>query len=63
MAQHDKTHAVHRHTNEHNYVGACLCGWRTSRKTRELRETDISAHTLEHTADQVAASIRWDGER
>jgi hypothetical protein len=41
------THAIHRHTDERGYRASCLCGWFTSRRTRELRDQDVDAHQLE----------------
>jgi hypothetical protein len=41
-------HNVRRYVDERGFVASCLaCGWRTARKTRELRERDADAHAME----------------
>jgi hypothetical protein len=41
-----RRHRIRRLTDEGGYGGSCGCGWRTHRRTRELRDRDADAHQL-----------------
>jgi hypothetical protein len=40
------THRVTRYAAQSGWRASCPCGWRSTRKTRELREQDAHAHEL-----------------
>jgi hypothetical protein len=40
------THRIRRSTTTNGYEAACSCGWRTIRRTRELRDLDADAHAI-----------------
>jgi hypothetical protein len=46
-------HDVTRYADENGYVASCRCGWRTTRRTRHLRDRDADAHTLTPYADET----------
>jgi hypothetical protein len=39
-------HHTRRWAAEAGYCAACRCGWRTTRRTRELRDRDADAHEI-----------------
>lgn len=42
-------HVITRYVDDRGYCASCSCGWRSTQKTRELREQDARAHELEDT--------------
>jgi hypothetical protein len=40
-------HWIHRHVDDRGYTASCSCGWRTVRRTRELRDQAIEQHHAE----------------
>jgi hypothetical protein len=40
------THRIHTSATAAGWAAACTCGWRTVRRTRQLRDTDINAHQM-----------------
>ncbi len=39
-------HHLRRFTTVDGFEAACSCGWRTCRRTRELRDRDADAHEI-----------------
>lgn len=46
FCRHDQPgeHRVVRYADQDGYVASCVCGWRTTRPTRERRDADVAAH-------------------
>jgi hypothetical protein len=50
-------HRVHTSATEAGWSAACTCGWRTVRRTRQLRDQDTDAHHMANalaTAEEVS---------
>ena len=42
-------HIVKRYLSQYAYCATCSCGWRSSRRTREMRENEARIHELSST--------------
>jgi hypothetical protein len=47
-------HRIHVSTNSTGYRASCTCGWRTVRRTRQLRDQAITAHEQRSPGDDAA---------
>lgn len=47
-------HLAIKYASAEGWIGSCWCGWRTARKTRELRDRDVDAHECQPTERVVA---------
>jgi hypothetical protein len=41
-------HRIHVTTTTDGYRAVCTCGWSVVRRTRELRQRDVDAHTMDN---------------
>jgi hypothetical protein len=47
-------HRMHTSATAEGFAASCSCGWRTVRRSRELRDQDVDAHQLDNHGGDVA---------